>query len=274
MPKSRSHARTHDQFYTRRDLAVRLTGLAAQYLPRAAAWIEPSAGDGAFLDALSARRLPLAHALDLHPARADVAKANFLTWHPPAAGAFGFIGNPPFGKNASLAVRFFNQAAAHAVGIAMIFPRTFQKRVLQNRLDERFDLVFEEVLPPDCFVFEGAAVNVPCVFQIWRRLPTGQFRAPHQIVRAHPDFTFVERAQGDFAFQRVGVRAGALKASDADIAEQSHLFIRATDRKQVSRLRTRFQALDWSSVKYNTAGNPSIGKGEIVEAYAQQWPSS
>lgn len=272
MPKDRSHARSNDQFYTRPELASELTALAAQHLPGIQGWVEPSAGTGAFVDAATALSLPVAYALDLHPGRPGIAKADFLAWSPAQPGPFGFLGNPPFGKNASLAVRFFNHAAPHAAGIAMIFPRTFRKKVLQNRLDDRFELVLEQVLPPNCFVFEGEQVDVPCVFQVWRRLPEGQRRPRHAIVRQHADFTFVPRATGDFAFQRVGVRAGAIKDANAPIAEESHLFIRATDRKRVRQLRTRFEHLDWSQVKHETVGNPSIGKGEIIQAYAEQFP--
>lgn len=279
MPAIRSHARRLDQFYTQRPLAIRLVRLAEEHLgSQVGAWIEPSAGDGAFLDALtqsSARPRPVL-ALDLHPARPDIECADFLTWSPPIAStnpvAYGLLGNPPFGKNASLAVRFFNHAAPFVQGIAMIFPRTFQKRALQNRLDRRFALVCEQVLPADSFVFEGGPVAVPCVFQIWARLPEGQQRSLHAIARTHPDFAFVTRGQADFAFQRVGVAAGAIKASDAPVATESHLFVRVTDRSMVDQVRQRFQDLDWSAVKYLTAGNPSIGKGEIVQAYQTQTP--
>ncbi len=274
MTPSRSHARLLDQFYTSRPLAVRLVAVASSYLPQATSWIEPSAGNGAFVDAVKENGLELGYAVDLYPARQDIEKSDFLQWLPDSDtdNEYASIGNPPFGKNASLAVKFFNHAATFSCGIAMIFPRTFQKRGLQNRLDDRFTLVYEEVLASNSFVFEGQSVDVPCVFQVWKRLPAGQKRSLHEIVRKHEDFSFVDRQDADFAFQRVGVKAGAIKEASAPVAEASHLFIRATSRDDVSALRERFSTLDWSEFKHNTAGNPSIGKGEIVEAYTDQYP--
>jgi hypothetical protein len=271
MPITPSHARRHDQFYTRRDVAVRLAKIVAESLANPPAiWVEPSAGDGAFVDAIALAGLPgQVIALDIDPARQDVSKGDFLTWALPASakGVVAALGNPPFGKNASLAVKFFNRAASFADAIGMIFPRTFQKKGLQNRLDTSFKLIMEEVLPPDSFVFEGEIVAVPCVFQIWVRLPPGQLRPLHAITRKHSDFDFVDRAFGDFAFQRVGVAAGKIKPVDAPISPESHLFIRVSDRKRVAEVRGRLAAVDWQGFKHSTAGNPSIGKGEIVEAY-------
>lgn len=273
MPKHTSHARRHDQFYTRRDVAARLAALVAESLSEApAVWVEPSAGDGAFVDALALAGLPgRVLALDLDPARSDIPRGDFLSWSLPldANAPVAVLGNPPFGKNASLAVKFFNHAAGFADAIGMIFPRTFQKHALQNRLDRGFALILEEVLPPDSFVFEGEEVAVPCVFQVWVRLPGKGQRPLHVITRNHADFDFVSSKQGDFAFQRVGVAAGTIKPADAPISPESHLFIRVKDREQVDAVRARLSSVDWRPFKHRTAGNPSIGKGEIVEAYTQ-----
>lgn len=273
MPKQPSHARRHDQFYTQREVASHLVALARSVLGvDAGTWVEPSAGDGAFLDALSG--VPGAVvAFDLDPARKDIQKQDFLSWSAPGnlAGPVVFVGNPPFGKNASLAVRFFNHAAPVADAICMIFPRTFEKASVQNRLDRTQDLIHEQVLPPRSFVFEGQPVEVPCVFQVWRKLPEGQLRPLSAVARTHPDFRFVERAEADFAFQRVGVRAGAIK-EPALVSRESHLFIQAAERGKADLVRDRLASIDWTPIKCRTAGNPSIGKGEIVQAYSERWP--
>lgn len=272
--KITSHARRHDQFYTSRPLAEELIGRAFQdptTMP--SVWIEPSAGDGAFVDALHGKGIAgQIIALDLFPARGDIIQANFLDWNlpSPSQGRVAVIGNPPFGKNASLAVKFFNHAAGFAHTIAMIFPRTFEKHALQNRLDQRFQLANEVAIQPDSFVFEGERVSVPCVFQVWERLPEGSFRSLHEIIRNHDDFEFVPQGKGDFAFQRVGVAAGKIKPGNAKISPQSHLFIRVHDRQKVENVKMMLSSIDWSKVKHRTAGNPSIGKGEIVKAYGEK----
>lgn len=273
---TRSHARQLDQFYTDAPLARELTGRLLQALdgwgkkPAASDFLEPSAGEGVFLEALR-ERLPRARvaAIDLDPKHPDVARADFLAAEPPA-GAVVF-GNPPFGKNATLAVRFFNHAAQAAAVIAFIVPRTFEKASLQNRLDARFELVDQCPVDPESFHFQGQRVAVPCAFQIWRRLPEGHHRARIDQPASHPDFRFLKRREGaHFAFQRVGAAAGRTKDLDApNTADPSHYFLAARPGLDPGVLRDRLSAIDWAPIKHRTAGNPSISKRELVAAYAE-----
>jgi len=261
----RSEARQLDQFYTDPALAAMLWREVAAYLGSRRGWsfLEPSAGKGAFLMAMPPGTL----GLDLDPAHPAVRQGDFLTFTP-APGRWAVIGNPPFGKNASLAVRFFNHAARFAQLIAFIVPRTFEKASVQHRLDLAFHLVASHAVPEEAFEFEGQPIHVPCVFQIWERRTVP--RAKHVLPTTHADFTYVARDLADFAFQRVGVKAGAIKPIGPDargLAAPSHHFIRVTDRTQVAQVRARFEALDWAAVKHRTAGNPSIAKTEIVQAY-------
>ena len=56
------------------------------------------------------------------------------------------IGNPPFGKNSSLAISFFNKAAEFSDIIAFILPQTFSKDSVKNRLNLSFFLIMEVIL--------------------------------------------------------------------------------------------------------------------------------
>jgi hypothetical protein len=264
---TRSRARLLDQFYTDPRLAQLLVTRLRAYLgdrQEGVRWLEPSAGGGAFLDALPAEAL----ALDLEPADPRVEQGDFLNRPFDALQPWVVVGNPPFGKNAALAIRFFNHAATFAQVIAFIVPRTFQKGSVQRRLHARFHLEQEWEIPEDAFVFEGQPVHVPCVFQIWGRQDGA--RAHQALPTTHPDFAYTAREQADFAFQRVGARAGAIKDIGPDqrgLAAPSHHFIRVTDRAQVAAVRARFESLDWTAIKHRTAGNPSIAKTELVAQY-------
>ena len=271
MSKAPSPARMLDQFYTKRAMVPGLVavvqGLAAARGLAQAQWLEPSAGDGAFLDSMPAGSL----GLDLAPGRADITKGDFLSWSPPASTSWIVVGNPPFGKNSSLAIRFFNRAAGFAELIGFIVPRTFEKVSVHNRLDAHFALLHEQVLPLESFVFEGEDVAIPCVFQVWGRLPNATKRTKKILPVAHPHFTRVtDPTKADFAFQRVGVAAGRVKSMNATaLAGPSHHFIHVTDRSQIQAVRARLEALDFSEVKQRTAGNPSISLTEIVALYTE-----
>lgn len=257
-------ARALDKFYTKTDIVHQ----CVQFLEACANLtlsnidqdiIEPSAGAGAFLDILPESTL----AYDLAPEDSRVLEQDFflLSRDEPAL----VIGNPPFGRAARLAVKFFNHAAKFATHIGFIVPRTFEKASIQNRLDRRFHLLGQLPLPPESFTFQGEDYPVPCVFQVWIRRP--EDRPLFTLPRAHPDFDFVSRECADFAFQRVGARAGAVKTDFSTVASTSHHFIRANI--NIETLLHRMHIIDFSEVKSRTAGNPSISKTEIVSLYSE-----
>ncbi len=166
-------------------------------------WIEPSAGAGAFLSQLPPCRI----GIDLAPEHPEVERADFLSWLPDQSIKSPIvIGNPPFGKNASLAVRFFNHAAIFASRIAFIVPRTFEKESIQSRLHRAFHLETSLILPQTSFLFEGRPYDVPAVWQVWGR--RDELRAVHRSSLTCRDFVFCKPDEADFAVQRIGANAG------------------------------------------------------------------
>ena len=256
-------ARDLDQFFTRRDVAASCVHQTLAHISKMGGdwlWVEPSAGGGAFLEQLPFPRI----GLDIVSQRSDVSKTDFLTWHPGASvRRIAVIGNPPFGKNSALARRFFDHAAGFADVIAFILPRTFQKPAFVTRLNQHMHLVSEKILAESSFEFGGAPYAVPTVFQIWEKRHA--LRNVDALPLKHPDFAFVTAPDAHFAFQRVGARAGLVSKEGLNKSPQSHYFLRANI--DSSRLFAKLGGIDWSPIKHRTAGNPSIGKGELVQAY-------
>ncbi|WP_215229085.1 SAM-dependent methyltransferase [Erythrobacter sp. 3-20A1M] len=221
--------------------------------------MEPSAGEGAFSKLLP----PGSLAVDIDPRHPDIIKANFLEVELASSDDIVVIGNPPFGRNSSLAVKFFNHAATFASTIGFILPRTFQKHSIHKRLDPHFHCVFEEVLHEDSFVFEGERASVPTVFQIWER--RSDKRMVVTLPTTHPDFEITTPEHADFAIQRVGSRAGRVHR-DFSASPNAHYFIEAiaTDVEVIMR------SLDLASLARRTAGNPSLARTELVAAYVER----
>lgn len=246
-----------DQYYTRPDVAAQLYDVFQRYFdPERFHMVEPSAGDGSFF-----KLLPAGSAgYDVDPKWPGVVTADFLKIALPRHRPIAIIGNPPFGKNSSAAVRFFNHAASAATVIAFILPKTFRKKPLQNKLDPAFHLLHEEEVPTDAFLFQSEPYDVPTVFQIWvrRSEPRGKWR----IETKHPDFEFTTAEAADFVIQRVGANAGRVHR-DFGKSTSSHLFIRGP-------VEAIMRQLDFASVAGNVAGNPSVSKGEIIFLY-RQW---
>ena len=246
-----------DQYYTCETFAKTCYAIFCEhYDPRTFQMVEPSAGTGVFFALLPLGSL----GYDVDPKYPGIETADFLTVEIGGALLVAVIGNPPFGKSASLAVRFFNHAARRAIVIAFIMPRSVRKAAIENRLDRSFHLLREEEVPDHAFLFRGKTFNVPAVFQIWEhRIEPRQLKP---VETTHPDFEFTTPDLADFAIQRVGARAGRvhhnLKASTS-----SHYFIRGP-------VEAAMRRLDFASVTGNVAGNPSLSKSEIVMLY-REW---
>ncbi|MFM2152994.1 MAG: hypothetical protein RL199_1429, partial [Pseudomonadota bacterium] len=168
VPASRKRRVDKEQFFTSRALVRRcLDTVERLYGPSLFAWcVEPSAGDGAFLEGLPAGRTS---ALDIAPLADGIEQADFLSWSPPERpGPVLTLGNPPFGPRGVLAVKFLAKACTYSDVVAFILPRSFNKDTFQSRVDRRFHLVHAF----DCDQFRdpaGEPVQVNAVFQIWEK---------------------------------------------------------------------------------------------------------
>ncbi len=264
-----------DQFYT--NPAVVEACLKGLCLDGCDVVLEPSAGSGSFLELLPReKRL----GLDLEPAHDEVIRQDFFDFKPLANKKYYVVGNPPFGKNSSLAVRFFNHSATFADKIAFIVPRTFRKPTIINRLDSYFHLTRQTILPLDSFhVPSGEPYGVPTVFQVWEKKP--KKRKKIKTMTEHPDFDFIKINQNpteeekvaqyeaaDFCVRRVGAAAGRVYKDYAEKYRdwKSHYYIK----ENTEGVENIMKAINWDALdspKYDTAGNPSISKNELIRAY-------
>lgn len=267
-----SKSRELDQFYTTNEVANWCVSVLCNTLPTitndiSTRFIEPSAGKGAFLSAIpSDNKL----GFDIDPKLDCIIRQDFLKLDLSTCkgdGKLVFIGNPPFGKNASLAVKFFNHCATHAVAIAFIVPKSFNKPSIQNRLNGYFELIYNQDTPPLSFTLDGELTDVPCTFQIWVKANKQVVRDKIPTSTTCADFTFSKRESADFAIRRVGAHAGKVIEDFADYSDNSHYFIEVSDKQQVNNVIQRFKCIDWTHEKQNNAGVPSISKPELTAKF-------
>lgn len=209
-------------------------------------YIEPSAGTGAFLrDDLNIS------AYDLEPKDNRIHKADFLEVNECIKDKI-VVGNPPFGFASNLALKFINHCASNdAKYICFILPKTFAKKVFQEKLDKRLHLRYQEHLPKKSFILDGNPYDVPCVFQIWELKE--QFRN-ELIIKPH--LTLGSETDYDFILRRVGGRAGKIISADA-YTKSSSLYVKG-DRNLVIKY-----AEEISKECVLTAGVKSITLKEI-----------
>lgn len=169
--------------------------------------VEPSAGNGSW-----STKIEDCLAIDISPANEDIIQGDFLS------DDFLFedmkkdnrilvIGNPPFGRQSKLAMRFINKAAEFADTIAFILPRSFRKESYQRRIHKNFWLVKDiDLFNEPAFIFEGKDYFAPCVFQIWERR---EEERDTTIRKVEPiGWSYVKREYCNLVVRRVGGKAG------------------------------------------------------------------
>lgn len=283
---NRCSDRQLDKFYTSPAYAKQCINTLAETCGAYTQWrlvVEPSAGNGSFYDQIPCTTKV---GLDIAPDtnQPGVLCQDFFDFAPGsrhggscAGGRVLVIGNPPFGRVSSTAIKFFNHAAAWAHVIAFIVPRTFRKVSLQNRLHPSFHLIHDEDTPtnPCCFTPKMMA---KCCFQIWEKRDA--VRPKVRLPTTHEHWKFLDYgpkdAQGqptppqgaDFALRAYGGKIGEIRACDLHtLRPKSWHWIRVnTDLIDVNVLMRKMRRLDFSG-SCNTARQNSMGRAELVNVY-------
>ncbi len=256
---------TKDQYYTKPEIAKKCVNIFNEKINVNGLLIEPSAGDGAFYDALRPKHKVLAY--DIEPAISSIIEQDFLKldltecFHLP----LHFIGNPPFGRQSSLAKKFIKHICNcdKSESISFILPRSFKKNSLQRIFPLNWHLIHENDIEENAFLVNDTEYDVPCVFQIWikketeRELPEIQIPIGYQFVK--------ESLKGRYALRRVGVYAGKLIdlfhcSCIPKISKESHYFI-ILDKGYT------LDEKEYNEIKFdenNTVGPRSISKQEFI----------
>jgi len=262
-----------DQWYTPSDIARECANVAKQYISPSLI-IEPSAGEGSLSDAANSAFWGVSiQSYDIDPKRSDIIEADFLnlpikTKEQDATLVFA---NPPFGKRATLAIKFFNRSALLASTLAFIVPLQFRKWSVQSKLNPEMRLVYDTQLPEK--TFDG----VRCCFQVWKRGgndPDLRLKAAPK--NEHIDFFMwqynntreARRVFGntfDFAVPRQGYADYTRRETDQKNCERTTQWIlfRANDPMVLDRL----MALDFSKLAQKNTTTPGFGKADVVELY-------
>lgn len=167
-----------DQFFTNKDIASLCCQKVFDFLTMEGLssddcfFIEPAAGDGAFLKLLPKdQRI----GIDICPMNDEIYEADFLTWKakPIKNKKIIYIGNPPFGYRGWLALQFMNQCAANSADyVFFILPMSFQsigKGSPRMRV-KGLTLKHYEKLPIDSFYRpDGKQERINALWTVWKK---------------------------------------------------------------------------------------------------------
>ena len=174
------------------------------------------------------------------------------------------IGNPPFGRQSSLAIKFIKKSCEFCDSLSFILPKSFKKDSLKKTFPLRFHLLLEVDLPEKSFLVAGVEHDVPCVFQIWQK--RAHNRSVIEAVKPL-NFAFVKKNENpDISFRRVGVNAGAVTTDIHEKSIQSHYFIKFQDDVFDADLLERLSKLTFKNSE-DTVGPKSISKQELIAEF-------
>ena len=257
---------TKDQYYTKSTVAKKCVDKIIATLPQTSTyqWIEPSAGNGAFLKILPNTFDKLG--IDLEPKSSNIQQGNFLDWAPISEKKRVFFGNPPFGRQGSLAKSFIKHAAQYADIIAFILPRSFVKPSMSRAFPLKFHCIHSDELEKNAFEVNTVEYDVPCVFQIWKKNVADRIVAE---AAKEDGFEYVKHGQPfHIAFKRVGGLAGKCYPFATGYNPQFHYFLKLEE-AYIPYIKNIIEKVNLHTFPSNTVGPRSLSKGEANEVLNQ-----
>ena len=256
---------TIDKYYTKKNIANECIELVKKniIISKNDLIIEPSAGNGSFIDGIKTLSVNFKF-YDLEPEHNEILKQNFLELNHENLKQentnIHIIGNPPFGRQASLAIKFIKKCCLFSNSISFILPKSFKKNSMKKYFNNNYHLIYELDLIENSFLVNDNETDVPCVFQIWQY--KNEIR--NEINKQIPlNFKFVKKENNpDITFRRVGVNAGTITKEINNKSFQSHYFIKFTNNKTIDENMEMLKLIKFDF--NNTVGPKSISKSELI----------
>lgn len=280
-----------DKFYTKEEIVKDIMNIHEKYInidKKNDLILEPSAGDGKFISMIKQKCNNYIF-IDIEPEHNEIHKSDYLNYNLKDTTNYKnihIIGNPPFGKNSSLAIKFIKHSCLlsdNVKSISFILPKSFRKESMKKYFNLHFHLIFEKDLPNNSFLVNDAVYDVPCIFQIWKYKKEKRKVLQNELPKS---FKFVKKEEEhDISFRRVGVYAGKISIFPftKDKSEQSHYFIKFTNNKTKEEnlekiFENNLELLEKKKEKEylilcklfennNTVGPRSISKPELIKEF-------
>jgi predicted RNA methylase len=258
---------TIDKYYTKIDIVKQCMELIKSNVNilNTDLIIEPSAGNGSFINSI--KEISNNYKFyDLEPENTEIIKQDFLLLDTNNIQQnytnIHIIGNPPFGRQASTAIKFIKKCCLFSNSISFILPKSFKKESMKKHFNNNYHLIYEIDLPDNSFLVNNTEITIPCIFQIWKYKEELRINVPKEVPL---NFKFVKQNENpDISFRRVGANAGIISKEITNKSIQSHYFIKFLSNK----LEENIKKL--KNIKFefnNTVGPKSISKPELITEF-------
>ncbi len=274
-----------DKYYTKDDIVIQCITMLKNNINilNSDLIIEPSAGNGAFISHI--KNISDNYKFyDIEPEHDEIIKQDFLELdlnlnlidkNFQKNTNIHIIGNPPFGRQSSIAIKFIKKCCLFANSISFILPKSFKKDSMKKYFNIYYHLIYEFDLPEKSFLVNKEEYTVPCIFQIYQRK-----EYPRTIIEniIPINFKFVKKEENpDISFRRVGVNAGTISTEIENKNIQSHYFIKLTriksddneiietDTDKINNIIKKLNSINFEI--NNTVGPKSISKQELIKKF-------
>jgi predicted RNA methylase len=266
---------TIDKYYTKKIIAKECINIIKKKIniKKSDLIIEPSAGNGSFVSFIKILSNnyrfydiePEVEIINNEIINNEIIKQDFLeldyTQIKQEYKKIHIIGNPPFGRQSSIAIKFIKKCCEFANSISFILPKSFKKESMKKKFLKNYHLIYENDIKENSFLVNGIESDVPCVFQIWQY----KNEVRDEIINVEPiNYKFVKKNDNpDISFRRIGINAGTISKNIIDKSDQSHYFIKFINNKTIN-------IENLKEIKFgfnNTVGPKSISKQELIKEF-------
>ena len=268
-----------EQFYTPATTADAILTTLDGLVPHMTSMtlLEPAGGTGSIIDAALRRGFNKVISFDIEPHHERVQPGNFLEQELTERHLLT-VSNPPFGRNNSLAIPFFNHAAEASDYIAFIVPRSWRKWSVQNKLDRNFHLLQDNDLNVNYVDRDGHEAHgtnrLRTCIQYWKREDS------LRPVISVQDMGLIEKCrpgEADAALTIFGYGCGTITTDFPRVKNTTSMFLKFTHPDALAAakkanfgkyfMNTAYtEALSWPEI--NAALNELLfGDPKIIETY-------
>ena len=250
-----------EQFYTPPAIAESIIKIVQKRMGNLSGYtlLEPAGGTGSFIEAAKRHGLTKVISFDIEPHHKKIKLGDFLDQEIARKGLIT-ISNPPFGRNNSLSIPFFNKAAQVSDLIVFIVPRSWRKWSVQNRLNQNFHLVRDDDLAINYVDVNGedshAKDRLRTCVQYWERRETIR-----PLIKVQ-DMGIIERTtpdQADAALTMFGYNCGSLTTDFERRKITTRMYLKFTHPKA----KKAIENSDFSKFYLNTAYTEALALPEI-----------
>lgn len=253
-----------DKFYTHEQTAKECLGFVD--LKKYDFVIEPSAGDGSFLNNIVHQNKV---GIDLKPDHESILKHDWFKYKIDDQFLNVLVvGNPPFGRRNKLSINFIKHAVSfpNVKAIAFILPDVFNKHTLQKYIPKSFRLSHVHKLPKNSFKKYGKPFDMPCSFFIFDQSEGVDHRFNPETYKETKDFRY--GTQDDYDFFVLGTAPHVVKA----IKEKTNrgYFIKVKKGVNVEQVKNKFRNKIWKGNSSVSGGANWFTKPELIQKYLEQ----